>query len=319
MYQIQNNRSKLAVSACFILITAFVITGCSGASSKNEVQKDTSNITMAAIIEANKSQNILSKHGSIFVEDSTADNEEVYYTYVSADYMYQKSGESNIVVSEEENWECDEDNGERTFYYYWFAMDENEEKEMRSVPSDYEYIEEVYTGREKIENIQENSDGTLTITTLLGTDDVKEFYDSYQIEYPQGLDTLEQRSEYVVDGNTLEISSVYMTVFYDGSEASNATRKITYDAEQPDELNTLTELIYEYKNDKTTNERTAKVIYDYGTDREQSYEFKANQKYRVIVNTRDGYDYLYTDPEKTQEYDGGDGVSDITIYAFTEE
>ena len=128
MYQIQNNRSKLAVSACFILITAFVITGCSGASSKNEVQKDTSNITMAAIIEANKSQNILSRHGSIFVEDSTSDSEEVYYTYVSADYMYQKSGESNIVVSEEENWECDEDNGERTFYYYWFAMDENEEK-----------------------------------------------------------------------------------------------------------------------------------------------------------------------------------------------
>jgi len=31
-----------------------------------------------------------------------------------------------------------------SFYYYWFAMDENEEKEMRSVPSDYEYIEEVY-------------------------------------------------------------------------------------------------------------------------------------------------------------------------------
>ncbi len=55
--------------------------GCSGAPSKNEAQTDTSNITMAAIIEANKSQNILSRHESIFVEDSTSDSEEIYYTY----------------------------------------------------------------------------------------------------------------------------------------------------------------------------------------------------------------------------------------------
>ena len=49
-----------------------------------------------------------------------------------------------------------------------------------------------------------------------------------------------------------------------------------------------------------------------------TYEVVADSRYKVIPNLRDGYE-MFSDPEKKEVYEGSDGTSDVTIYAFVEE
>ena len=303
-----------------ILACTLALSGCSNAASKDEVASDFSNITMEALYEANDIGALLSNHNSWAALFSSSDSDETTYIYRDREYLFERfNDESCYIISKEETWQWDYSEDNQTLYYYWYAMDEKEEQEMRMVPSDYILLDKEYFSKETIENVQENEDGTLTLTTMLNSEDTKEYMSTYGLEYPEGHDTVEQKSVYVVDAKTLEIASISMTTVMDGEDGAFSLVEITPGADRPDELTEALVRIDEAKNDEKTETRTARVIYDYGKDEEQSFEMVAGRSYRVVVTTRDGYDYLYTNPEKTEIYDGGDGVSDMTIYAFTEE
>lgn len=63
------------------------------------------------------------------------------------EYGLQKAGQY-------QREKVDDVDGEMQPYYYWFAMDADEEAETRTTPSDFAFIDSVYTGRETIESIR---------------------------------------------------------------------------------------------------------------------------------------------------------------------
>ena len=105
----------------------------------------------------------------------------------------------------------------------------------------------------------------------------------------------------------------------DGKDGSVSFIEITYDADRPEEINALEAFLKDLENGPKTNRRCVKIIYDYGTETERSYEFQVDRNFRVITCARLGYDYQYSDPERTTVYEGDNGSSLVTIYAFTEE
>lgn len=310
---------RYASAACLVLALACGASGCAGTSGESESAPDFSNITTESIIAANDMRSLLARHKSVFIEFRSSDSDEVSYVYVDADYLYQKIGYTSVIVNNEEIWQIDDVEGEKHPYYYWFAMDEKESVEMRTTPSDYSYIDSVYTSRETIENIQDNLDGTLTITTLLNAEDTAESMSYFGQELPEGATKAEERTVYVVDGKTLENMSGSTTMVIDGKDDSVTYIEITYDVERPDDLKELEAYLKELKDGPNTSPRFVKIIYDYGTNMEQSYEITVDRDFRVITCSRSGYDYLYSDPEKTKAYEGDGGGSEVTIYAFTEE
>ena len=308
---------RTAAAACVLLALSSGVAGCAKTTTGSEAETDAPDITMTALVEANDVETIHSRHTSMLLEYRISDSDEVVWEYADADYIYQMLDGTDVLVGKEDVWQCDEQDGEKTFYYYWYAMDEKEEAEMRIAPSDYPLpIDNPYTIRETIESVQENEDGTLTVITWSNAEDTKEYLESQQVECPEGA---EQRTEYVVDRETLELVSVSSAVVVDGEDALASILNITYDVDQPEALKALVAQIEELKNGERTNERTITVIYDYGTDAEESYEIKADQSYRVIPVTRTGYDYLYSDPEKTEVFEGSDVLSDVIVYVFAEE
>ena len=276
-------------------------------------------ITMDALIEANSTQSLLSRHKSLLLEYGSADSDEKSCLYLDADYLYQRVGYSYVVVDYDEIWQVDDVDGGKAFYYCWFAMDEAEERESRTIPSDFEFLDTDNTSREIITDIRDNKDGTLTLTTLLGAEDTAESMEYDDEEYPEGVSRVEQRMEYVVDAKTLEIKASSTTMVVDGEDGDVTLITITYDVDRPDELTSLAALIKELPNSEKTDPRTVKVVYDYGTDQEQTYEIVVEHDYRVITNVRRGYYSVYSDPDKTNAYGGDSGEGNVTIYAFAGE
>ena len=198
-------------------------------------------------------------------------------------------------------------------------MDADEETEMRTTPSDFAFIDSVNAGRETIESIQDNLDGTITVTTLLNAEDTAQSMSYYDQELPEGATKAEERTEYVLNRKTLENLFGSTTMVIDGKDDSVNYIEITYDVERPEEVKELEAFLKDLENGPKTDRRTVKIIYDYGTEMERSYEIQIDRSFRVITCARYGYDYQYSDPERTTVYEGDDGSSLVTIYAFTEE
>ena len=277
-------------------------------------------ITMDSIVSANDISSIFFEHSSMalafeYPEDGEEDKEALAdYVYISEDYRIEVYGKDVFIIGNDDMWECVEENGEKTFYYHWYAMSEEEEEMWRDVPLNFAYLNAEATSKETINNIEKNADGTLTIKATLNAEDMKELL---QDEYPDGK-TVEERTEYVVNALTLEIVSSSVTVIVDGEVDSVTSINPFYDVEIPDNLKAIITAINEVKSGEKVNPRTIRIIYDYGTDEEETYEVVADSRYKVIPNLRDGYE-MFSDPEKKEVYEGSDGTSDVTIYAFVEE
>ena len=308
---------SLAAVACALFALALGAAGCAKAPAGSEAAPDYSYITMEAIVAANDMQSLLAKHKSVSIEFRSSDSDEVSYVYVDADYLFEKIGISSVLVDKNASWQIDDVDGEMHPYYYWFAMDADEEAEMRTTPLDFAFIDSANASRETIESIQDNRDGTLTVTTLLNAEDTAESMSYYGQELPEGATKAEERTVYVVDGKTLENLSGSTTMVIDGKDGSVNSIEITYDAERPEELNAAEAFLQDLENGPKTDRRTVKIIYDYGTATELSYEIQVDRSFRVITCARPGYDYQYSDPEKTEAYGGDDGSNVVTIYAFT--
>ena len=301
-----------------VLALAFGAARWAKASAGSEATLDYSGITMEAIVAANDMQTLLARHKSILIAYSASDSDEPTYEYVDAEYLYQKVGITSVIADKNAIWQIDDVDGEMHPYYYWFAMDADEEAEMRTTPSNFAFIDSVSASRETIESIQDNRDGTLTVTTLLNAEDTAEIMSYYGQELPEGATKAEDRTEYVVDGNNLENLSGSTTMVIDGKDATVNSIEITYDVDRPEEINVLGAFLKDLENGPKTDRRTVEIIYDYGKETEHSYKIQIDRSFRVITCARLGYDYQYSDPERTTVYDGDNGSSLVRIYAFTE-
>ncbi len=288
-------------------------------SSATESKAETPEITMDSIIKANDINTMFANHKSVSFEFKTTGSEDVFRVYTSPDLTYEDLGAAIVIIDKDSIWQIDDNDGEQVLSYYWYAMEKNEETAARITPTDYSFIDSTFTSRENIDSVKENDDGTLTIITKLSPEDTDELLMAQQPDYTPGESKAEQRTEYVVNKDTLEISSASATLVLDGEEVSTTSVSLAFDEDQPENLDSLKTLIKEAKSDKESAKRTVKTVYDNGTDDEKTYTYKANERYRVITCIRDGYYSLYKDPDKNEFYEGDTGESELTIYTFAGE
>lgn len=62
--------------------------------------------------------------------------------------------------------------------------------------------------------------------------------------------------------------------------------------------------------------RTITVVYDAGTEDEESFELTTPQNVKVLLHFRDGYNDQYADPERTIPGIVPDEAGNCVIYAF---
>ena len=299
-------------------LLALSMSGC--ASAVCEGAAVPGKITMEAIIQANSSDILLSRYSSL-LNHMESDYPGLIDLYVASDFCYEKNSEYLQLADTEDYWNYMDVDGEMVLVYDWFAMSDEEKSEYRITTASYK--EPVVNGssslKETIESIVDNGDGTLTVATILKAEDSAELFREDGNEYPEAFYTSDQRLIYILDQETLEIHSCEQMVLAPDGDIPYVSYTITYNADQPEEMKTMIALVDEFKNGEKTSPRTITVVYDVGTEQEQTYSMTVDSKFKIIPYSRDGYDYAYTDPEKKEPYTGGDGINDITVYAFSEE
>ena len=278
------------------------------------------NITMEDIVKANSKDVLLEKYGSVLVEMN--EEYEMYDSiYLSDDICFVQLKPYAFMVDADDNWIYTDVEGEDTLVYQWFVMNEEEKKEEARTLDDYPDVvtDSTFTPLEEIENMEENDDGTLTVITRFHSEDAEEgALKGYLSEYPEEYGTYDLKMVYTLDQESLEILSCESYLLAPDQDILLLAGVVTYHAEQPEVLKTMIDLADEFRNGEKENPRTITVIYDCGTDDEETYEITVDPQIMIQPIFKTGYDYLYDDPEKTMPYTGGDGVGDWTIYAFAE-
>ncbi|MBP3205799.1 MAG: hypothetical protein J6M66_10315 [Lachnospiraceae bacterium] len=275
-----------------------------------------SGLTIEALIKANRGDVLYPKYGSVLITHEVIGSEDKTIHYLSEDYFYEEGEGYSFLADGEDNWEYTANNtqGKKAMAYKWYVMDEAEKAERMILPSDYSdpVVDQIHTSKEKIQEIKDNGDGTLSVTTVLSADDMNKL---------DGTDfyTEDLGYEYVVNRDTLEIVSCDYAVTGDGGETYSLHYTVSHGAAQPENMKTMLDFIKQYESEAAQETRTITVVYDAGTDKEQTYQLEADQRYFISPILRTGYDHLYDNADKTTPYAGGDGVHDCTIYAFSEE
>ena len=308
--------SKLIV-ICMSFLMAISLEAYGG--EVKEDNTDTANLTMEEIVQANSADALFQKYDNVL---NQMDGEYICLSelYVSKDYCFENDYNKLQLVTPEDYWQYMDVNGENYLCYAWFAMDDDEKAEITLTPSDYAnpIVSGDYTLLEEIQDITDNGDGTLTITTKLDSEYVAKRLKEDDMEYPEEYYSSDNEIVYIVDKNSLEIQSYTESLLTDSGKIPFISTQVTYNADYTEDMKNMISLSDEFINGEKTNPRTITIIYDYETDQEQTFSITIDPKFKVLPYIRAGYS-LYNDPEKKEVYTGGDGVSDLTIYAFYEE
>ena len=302
------------------------MTGCAGTSEN--AGNDSADITIEAIVQANSRDSILSRHDNVM---NTIEGDYIYTTqmYVSSDYGYDLSSEGvqRLVDADGHNWQYADVDGTKYLAYMWFVMDDEELSEQTGHFTMDNYsapvINENTTSKETIEDVKDNGDGTLTVTTLVKAEDSAEFYKSesedLDVEYPEEYYTNDKQCVYIINSDSLEIVSCEESLLTEDGEEFVDRYTVVYDTEPTGDLADMIALAEEFNSEKPEDPKNLTIIYDYGTDSEQTYKLTTDQKFKVMIYLKDGYKQLYDDPEGQIIHESGSAKSDITMYTFKAE
>ena len=298
------------------------------ANADRKENKDAA-ITIEALINANKKETLLDRHDSFsyskVFEPGSVNN---FTLYASRDLVYCKYNESAedgaalaAMRDQKNSFSKIRKDGKEEFFYDWYAMSEEEKKKEEVVLSDaWYFIEPVTTCLEKIIDIKDNHDGTTTITSKMEADDFAEYFkeavESGYMDYEDVYENAYTLTTYTVDSESLEIQAYTERFLHeDGSKFEEHTVTVHKDADQPEELTEMIAMADDMLGKKPADPRTLTVIYDYGTDQEETYSLTVDRKYKVNVYPKENYE-LYADSEKKALFEAPDGIGDVTIYAF---
>ena len=307
-------KSKLHSICVVLIILILTITSCATGSEGWKAE----DVTIEAIIDANSADALLANHGSVLTVVYGEYNEDSIY--ISADYCANLYGDFNFMADAYDNWFYYDDGEQMRFAYRWFVMSEEEKLNTAILLSDFSepVIGSEYTLLEKIENVEDNGDGTLTVTTRMESEYASEILRQEATVYPDEFYSADILSKYILDKESLEILSYAQYIDLPDNELPYVSVAVTHDPEQPEDLKAMIAFSDEFRSGEG-DLKTVTVVYDYGTDQEETYEMSADSEFRIIPVFKSGYDYIYTDPERKTPYVGAGDMFDCTVYAFREE
>jgi hypothetical protein len=294
-------------------------------TSTEDKKAPSSDITIDDLINANTYDALMDKYDNICTTGDIDGQKTV--VYCSKDHIYGDLGESQEEGANIAYMRDDKDSfvwtmvqGEPLLVYQWYpGFDEDGEGALPPISEAQPVIDPVYTALEKITNVEDHGDGTMTITTIVDPDTLSRQVDDDEMideEIREKIKGTSRQQIYEVDSDTLVINHMKESYL---DEKGNAVIEQSFETEKnvtPPEG--LTEMISQADDlfyDAPSDPKTITVIYDPGTDEEKTYRLKVDKKLRVLTFPKEGYE-LYEDPDKKEIAKDSDGKSDRTMYAF---
>ena len=286
------------------------------AELQEPLNEDSPEVTVEALLAANMPEAVFSRHGNVLIRTEYEPG-DVSSVFLTSDFACDL--DTGNLYDAADNWRLLEVNGETAFAFDWFAMSE-EERDAAIWKPEYlfPHLQEVVLQKAEFSDVVTNEDGSLSFTCLVNAEDLAALLESFGNPLPEEYAGMEQCIEFTLDAETLEqlVCEEY-TVF--GEEKTRISRmEMEYDAEQPEMVTEMLALAEEFRSMEPENPRTVTVIYDAGTDAEESYSVVTDRKFRVVPFLREGYG-LFSDPEGTEPFLSRDEVTDAVIYAFPAE
>lgn len=283
---------------------------------------DLDSVTVEALIAANTPDEVFARHQTVFC--TTHNRFDGEWCFFAAPGLYYESNYKgwNNLLDGDINWFLVEGGeGERTFAREWYIMSEAERQDVQVSPEDISAVIDLdLTQTEKLLDVTDNEDGTLTVVTRKNAEDTRAGLEAKGIEYTEEYQDAELEVVYLVAADTLEILS-YTEYFVTGEERSlSDITEVSYDMELPETAAEMQAMKEAVLVGDAADTKTITVVYDAQTESEESYSLTVPRDVRVQLIFRDGYDFQYADPERSTPFDGTpDADGNYQIYAFAEQ
>ncbi len=285
------------------------------AAASSEV--DVSKITLKDIADANTYDSLLAKHKNWHIKcNLSQDNDQIaikhygvrYFNvysekdmaYMDVDY-YEDGNEEHAIehalYSDKGDYYINDllQEGKKLGVIYYLMNDEDKKEiriKSRKAPESRALF--TYNEEEILDSIKDNGDGTLTVLTHAA---MKEAYDPATLpdEWKEGR----KEFAYKISKADLGLISLDNKIVTDNKTYDYMTEAVTYDTDRPEDLSKMLTLVDEFKNTKPDEPVYAKIVYDAGTDKEETFEYPEYRAFAITPWLRKGYK-AYKDPEGTQ-------------------
>lgn len=280
---------KKLVALLIVLTLLGTLTACS--SDK---------ITMKKLVEANRSETLLEKYDSVYIQ-TKANGEEYVEYYHTEEFSYEKSVAWSRYLTDEIAYLYE--NGQ---YKRLVQIDRNGLVGYADYRAD-EYGDLVLSEdslKEKIQSVTENQD-RITVACSM---DAKAFGELVGMDGMTSFD-----SEYVVAADDYRVLTGKATITYEGGDPVVFDVDCTYNAEMPEGLQQILACV-----NQTEDLRTVTFVFQVGTEKEKVEILQVPKGVPVTISLAEGsaenYSF-YRDEACTELHtDTGEYDADVTIY-----
>ncbi len=280
-------------------------------------------VTMEALVNANLPESVFKNHETAYVESHSMYGTDWFFCYKQGLYYESNYGDYENLIDSDGNF-CRRilQDGSVKFSVDWFAMSEEEMKAAGAVrPEDLSTpINKDTTATEKIVNVIDNGNGTLTVITRMNEADTRKALEAKNNEEQDRYVGAVLEVEYTISAETLEILTSYEYLVLGDTRMFFDMTAVCYDVDITSNYEDM--LARKVKHLTTDGEetKTVNVIYDAGTQSEIKYTLTIPKDDYAYLHFRDGYGTPYADPEKTALFDGTPDESGcFNLYLFPGE
>lgn len=288
------------------------------------------------MIQANNRSVIAANHKNWLVQTIPAGNlkksQQVkafgaysYMAYHEPDLMYfeYKTAGMNIPHVDDETgiytrsgtYFCDyKKDGSQSLSTQWYAMTPEEKKAQFKGLDDFSFIEDGMEFGEDPLSIEDNGDGTITLTTNAPASQAIDI-----THLPKAWRKLTVEYKYLLDAKSLECQRLDVSILTKKGKLDYVQEDIEYDINYGGNPNMEKLLNFEKRvlSENPENPRKATIIYNPGKPDEEIYTKVSDMSYLVYMYFRNGYK-AFEDAELTVPFTGSKGRADFTVYLTPE-
>ena len=303
----------------------------------NAYSQSNANVTYKQMVQANTRQAIAARHKNwrilSIVANSQKKSEQVkaygrfwYMSYSEPDMMYFEEKSAGMIVPGVEietglytrsgtYFNDSNSDGTESFSVQWAVMNENEKRENIKTLDSFAIVEDGENIGEVLVSSVDNGDGTITLTTnapaaqACDIENVPSKWKKLNVEY-----------KYLLDAKTLECKSIDVSVLTKKGKIDFFKQEIEYDIkyEGNPNLQNLRDFEKKVLTQKPEKPRTATIIYNPGTPKEETFTKVSDMSYQVWMYFRKGYK-AFENAELTVPFTGSHGRDKFTVYLVPEE
>ena len=298
----------------------------SAAETSSSAAFDISKITIDDVVKANSYETLLSRHKNWSMVTNIKSDDSLNGVKLSGKYGESFYVEKDCLYYDVDAYKNDGDhhlkqyvlsNNLNSYYFsgdlkmgiYFFAMPDGEKKEKRNklniCPESAGLF--VYNENEVYGSIKDNGDGTLTLSTHANLIDT---YNPKMI--PEEWKDAKKELTYILNKDNLEVQKT-TTVIVSGEKTYDfESIEYSFDTDKPEPASKLLDMTKEYESGTPKDPMSVKIVYNSGTDKEETFSTTFDKAVSIRFITRDGYS-LFADPAGKQALSRLD--NGMTIYA----